>query len=233
MRIVTWNIRAGGGKRIERIAQVLLQESADLLVLTEYRSRPCQPLHAVLESEGYRSLAGTLEGAHNCVYVAGRDDLIPAAAPRLPISQHRWISAHLPTLDLHVVGAHVPNMSEKWNKRDFLESLEAFAEHHVEGRGMIIGDLNTALDEDCQGSPIREAIFLKRMFARGWVDAWRCCNADRQDYSWFSQLRNGFRLDHCLVTPSLGDRVRTAHYRHDVLTEGLSDHAMLIVELDL
>ena len=40
MRIIGWNIRAGGGKRIDRIADQIDAWCADIVVLSEYRGTP-------------------------------------------------------------------------------------------------------------------------------------------------------------------------------------------------
>jgi hypothetical protein len=40
MRIVAWNIRAGGGRRIERVAGHLDEWQPDLAVLSEFRGTP-------------------------------------------------------------------------------------------------------------------------------------------------------------------------------------------------
>ena len=40
MRIVGWNIRAGGGRRIERVAGYLVEWQPDLAVLSEFRGTP-------------------------------------------------------------------------------------------------------------------------------------------------------------------------------------------------
>ncbi len=37
MRLLAWNIRAGGGARIEAIVTALAQREAQILVLSEYR----------------------------------------------------------------------------------------------------------------------------------------------------------------------------------------------------
>jgi hypothetical protein len=55
LRILTWNIRAGGGTRLPRIGAALAVHNADVLVLTEYRSGEAgQRLRAVLRDLGLR-----------------------------------------------------------------------------------------------------------------------------------------------------------------------------------
>lgn len=236
MRLATWNIRAGGGARTDGIASALLAERPDVLVLTEVRPRSSSRLLDLLAEQGYRSLLGQVDSAadklplnHTCVL--SLHDMEPVQLPCLPLSTHRWVAAHLPALDLTVLGAHVPNQTEIWNKVDFWQSLEAFTSAFSTERAVLLGDLNTALDEDCEGDPIREAVYLKRLLASGWIDAWRQCNADAREFSWYSHRANGFRLDHCFVSPALAPLVTCSSLRHDVRLDRLSDHSLLLVEL--
>lgn len=233
MRLLTWNIRAGGGKRTEDIARQILACKADVVVLTEFRHRPGARLIELLSPSGYNIQAGQIDGPHNCTAVLSRSPLEPVRSPRTPASAHRWVACRLPGYELTILGVHVPNQTEAWNKREFLECFEDFAAQHRDGRAVLMGDLNTALDEDCEGDPIRAAVTLKRLHAAGWVDAWRQCNPCAREFTWYSHKLNGFRLDHCLVSPALGDRVEGAEYRHDVRAKGFSDHSLLVVDLDL
>lgn len=233
MRLATWNIRAGGGKRKEQIARVILEEAPDVLVLTEYRPTPGKMLLGMLAPLQYHVAEGTAEGPRNSVCVVSRYALEVETVGCPPQSLHRWMAVTVPELEITVLGAHVPNQTEIWNKRDFWDCLEQFAAQIVSGNAAILGDLNTALDEDHQGEPIREAEYLKRLFEAGWVDAWRALNPDVSEYTWFSHRANGFRIDHCLVSPSLSPAVKAAKLRHDVRMERLSDHSLLLIDLDL
>jgi exodeoxyribonuclease-3 len=231
VRVVNWNIRAGGGKRTALIADVLLEESPDILVLTEFRPLPGIALLDKLSPLGYQAMAGSAEGPRNSVCVLSRYRMESYQHPNAPGSLHRWVAVRIPEHDLVVLGAHVPNQTEIWNKREFLDCLEGFAGDAAGQRAIMIGDLNTALDQDCEGEKIREAVTLKRIFEMGWVDAWRQCHTDAREFTWYSHRNNGFRLDQCLVSPSLASSVKSAQLRHDVRTGRLSDHSLLRVEL--
>lgn len=235
VRIATWNIRAGGGKRTGQIAKALCEVGADLLVLTEYRQVSGLNLLRLLDPLSY-VCEPNLEGSGtslNRVCLLSRHPTRVLTPPCAPTSNHRWASVTVPAIGLTVLGVHVPNQTEVWNKREFWKCVESFAEAHIGTKTVIIGDLNTALDEDCQGDPIREAVYMKRLLKAGWVDAWRQCNKDVSEYSWFSHRANGFRLDHCLVSPMLAGSVVSSSMRHDVRNERLSDHSMLVVDLEL
>lgn len=233
MRIATWNIRAGGGKRIELIAQTIIEASPDILVLTEYRHTPGRRLLDLISNQSYQIIAGEPDGAQNCTCVLSRFPLKSLHTKHSPVSLHRWVAFHIPEPGLNILGVHVPNQSKVWNKREFWDCIESFSNEYVTKRSVIIGDLNTALDEDCEGDPIREAVYFNRLLAAGWIDVWRKCNPDVREFSWYSHRQNGFRLDHCLVSPPLSDSVTEASYRHDVRTQRLSDHSMLTVDLTI
>lgn len=37
-KIITWNIRHGGGTRVSQLAETILKQNADIIVLTEYKN---------------------------------------------------------------------------------------------------------------------------------------------------------------------------------------------------
>lgn len=219
---------------MEQIARVILEDSPDILVLTEYRPVPGQVLFKLLESMSYHVAAGVPPGPNNSVCVLSRFPLEAYVAKSNPQHLHRWVPVVIPALDLTLLAVHVPNRSEMWNKREFLESTESFAEQTTDRRALIVGDLNNALPEDFQGNTtIPEAVYLQRLLDRGWVDTWRLLNPGVYEYTWFSHRQNGFRLDHCFASPPLASKIVAATLRHDVRTSGLSDHSALTVSLDL
>jgi len=235
MRITAWNIRAGGGRRCADIVRVVAEEAPDVVVFTEFRPLPGVALTGALGDLGFRHhVCGTVRTGSepkglNCVCVLGRVPLAPIEGPALPESSHRWVAVEVEDGPV-VLAVHVPNQSEIWNKRGFLDCVRQFADTFVGREALIVGDLNTALDEDCQGDPIREAVFLKHLIATGWTDAWRACNPEAAEYTWFSHKANGFRLDHCFASPSMADGLVACRLRHDVRTERISDHSLLTVD---
>ncbi len=135
--------------------------------------------------------------------------------------------------DVAVLGVHVPNVSEIWNKREFLECIDAFVQDNLGRKAIVIGDLNTCRDEDCQGTFIGEAVYFNKYLAHGWTDAWRYLYPEGREYTWYSHKKNGFRLDHCLISPSLLPGLKGAEYRHDIRENLLSDHSWMKIEFSL
>ena len=57
------------------------------------------------------------------------------------------------------------------------------------------------------------------------------------EYTWYSTLKggvrgNGFRLDHAFATPRLAPRVKACRYSHVERDAGVSDHSMVLVEME-
>jgi len=71
----------------------------------------------------------------------------------------------------------------------------------------------------------------------GWIDTWRHVHGRASEYTWYSRRRgglsgNGYRLDHAFVTPTLLPFVRDCRYSHAEREAGLSDHSLLILEIE-
>ena len=84
-------------------------------------------------------------------------------------------------------------------------------------------------------------LMSRRIFAKlsamGWTDLWRHHNPGITEYTWFSKFKggargNGFRLDHAFATPGLVARVQGCRYSHAQREAGISDHSLVIVEVE-
>src|SRR5215831_10851612 len=53
MKLLTWNIRHGGGTRLPCIVEELAAYDADVIALTEYRARPGKELRSALFERGW------------------------------------------------------------------------------------------------------------------------------------------------------------------------------------
>ena len=230
MRVLTWNIRAGGGVRIPRIAAALAAQEADVLVLTEYRDGPSgPPLREALASLGYRWMT-----AHRPP--PGRNGVLIAS--RRPRREHGPVDPSLPEPwrllrtsigRIQLFGAYMPNLRAKI---PYWEALIASLSSHGEASAMAIGDFNTCrafVDEP--GTFDVTARFMDIVQEAGFRDLWRDRYPDGREFSWYSHRGNGFRIDHAFVSPRLIRRVDTIGYVHDVRLDGLSDHSMLRLDL--
>ena len=234
--LATWNIQSGGGKRIPQIADRLRTLAPDCLLISEYRSVPGIKLREALAVDETIVLQDSLPPPkqNGLLFSSPHRFQVLTDQGATPKSSHRWLPAIFPTLGLQVLGVHVPNQGEHWDKDDFWQHLLLFAAEHSGSRVAILGDFNTGLSEDTEGTPFYLEHCFQMLLDLGWVDCWRRCNEKTREYSWLSrQKKNGFRLDHCFLSPPLSPCLASAYFDHDVRSHGLSDHSLLVVELNL
>jgi exonuclease III len=244
MRIVAWNIRAGGGARIVRIARHIKRWAPDAVVLCEFRATPPSV-------ELARRLAA-LGLVHQCTTA---DRAVPAAnrlliAARWPLrrlrlwpeleASGRWLAASLQApIPLALGAMHVPNRVTGL-KYPFLDGVLACARRWRRGPALFIGDTNSGrrgLDEQVPAFNAREEGWIDGLAGCGWSDAFRHFRAEDRTYTWYSPNgHNGFRIDQAFVNAPLLARLEDACY---VWAGGMrrgrrgtpSDHAALLVDL--
>jgi len=244
MRIVAWNIRAGGGARIDAIADQVRRWTADVVVLSEFRATP--PSLALARALAERGLAHQLTTADrrrpgtNALLVAARWPLRRVRLGAAPAEPGRWLATVLDAPLPLVVGAmHVPNRVTG-RKYPFLDAVLGCARRWRLGPALFVGDTNSGrrgLDEETPVFSVREEGWIDALAACGWADAFRHLRPDVRAYTWYSPNgRNGFRIDQAFVNAPLLARLRDIAYvwgrpwrgrRRDAI----SDHAALLVDL--
>ena len=231
MRLVTLNLRHGGGRRMPALLDALLGYAADVLVLTEHRHNAASTLlREGLSAAGFRHQIVSHEGSRvNHLLVASRRAL--KEAPELCLGFDRQRLLPLRVDGLRVVAAHLPNLRAKlphW------AALLHMAESGKRIPTVYIGDFNTGHNvRDVEGGPFpfTASEQMEALLARGWIDAWRHVHPLGREFSWFSHRGRGFRLDHAFLSPACALRLRAAWFDHEVRETGATDHSALIVDL--
>jgi exonuclease III len=227
---LTWNIRHGGGMRAPALAERIATFTPDVVVLTEFRANAAgNLLKEHLASQGlHYQLAASSAPTVNTVFIAAREPFQPleAGTPPEP-NRQRALLVRFPRFLLW--GAYWPQGRAKIPLFNFvLEQSPRFLQEPV----LLLGDLNTGshfLDE-----PAATFLAVKEFEAlmdAGWTDLWRAANPSAREFTWFSRLGNGFRVDHALASPSLRDRVQEVRYSHREREEGVSDHSPLCLRI--
>jgi exonuclease III len=231
LRVLTWNIRAGGGARLPRIAEALALHAADVLVLTEYRSGDAgQRLRVALREQGYTWLSPVEPpGIRNGVLIATRrkpgkvghvTEMVPEPWRMLAVTIER----------VRVFGIYMPNLKAKI---PYWEALIEASTPHAGGRALALGDFNTCrayVDET--GATDATALFLDKIQAAGFRDVWRDRFPEGREFSWYSHRGNGFRIDHAFASARLARSIGDIRYSHVERVGGLSDHSALLVEIE-
>ncbi len=232
-RVVSLNIRHGGGRRTDSIMGWVAGLDADFVLLTEWRANNSgQALRGGLADLGYdvQSLSRGNEG--NGLLMASRTPL--AARTITPHSAPRGELALAVTDRLTLCCAYFPQARAK---APFFDAA-AEAMGALSAPGLLIGDLNTGRN-DCDLEPGATRFHCAEEFAAlsgpgELVDLWRRCHGDdAREWTWRS-ARNGFRIDHAFGNRALLASFPTLHCRYDHTPRelGWTDHSGLLVDLD-
>jgi exonuclease III len=240
MRVVAWNIRAGGGVRASAIVRQILRWSPDVVALSEFRaSPPSRALAAALvEHLPHQLTTASSEAPNvNALLVASRRPLRRLRLRAAPGEPRRWLAAAVEGPTPLVVGAmHVPNRAGG-RKYPFLDAVLTCARGWRLGPALFVGDTNSGrrgLDEEVPAFNAREEAWIDRLGGCGWTDAFRHVRPQARVYTWYSPNgRHGFRIDQAFVNAPLLARVKDArHAWGGAAPRGrLSDHAALLIDL--
>lgn len=232
LRLLTLNIRHGGGQRASTIADAIVDSEPDIVVLTEFRENASAAIiRDRLAARGWTHQASSNPPARtNGVFVAARMPF--AVGPTqlgVPEGDWRWLELEFGALRL--VASYFPLSARKLPYWDwFLER----ARERSDGQCVLIGDFNTGkhlIDE--VGATFFGADYPIRLEELGWADAWRSLHPEDREYTWYSPKGNGFRLDYAWLSPSLRGSLRAASHLHETRTKAITDHAGLMVDLAL
>lgn len=247
-RIVSWNIRAGGGRRATGILAQLLAWRPDIILLAEFRGTAAsQWLATQLMAAGYAFQLTSIESskpATNALLLASRSPLHLVSVARGPKKRSRWLLAEAATEPPITIGAmHAYNHDRPKLKYPMLNSILRMLGAWQAGAGLIIGDTNcgkTGIDEEKPSVPPfrREHDWMIAVERRRWTDAFRQLHGDRREFTWYSHRNNGFRLDHAFCSPELAPALTGASHRWGIdpaqpqRRDALSDHAALLLDFD-
>ncbi len=243
MRIVGWNIRAGGGVRIERIVRTLARWSPDAVALSEFRATPpSRHLADRLRDQGLRyqlTSSDPDDRARNALLVASRWPIQRVQASDSwpePAEPHRWLPVEVDAPQPFVLGTmHVPNRATG-RKYDFLDAVLRQAHRWQERSAILIGDTNSGvpgIDEESPALNQIEGRWMNDLDDAGWRDAFRAHAGRRRAFTWYSPNGdNGFRLDQAFLSPNMTRQLLRAkhHWGGGSRRSGVSDHAALLVD---
>ncbi len=233
MRLLSWNILQGGGKRANQIADAIIETKPDIAVLQEFRNGKS----AAVILDACQSLG--LSHVHKASADARKNTVMLAS--RFPFSVSSWdteLDADLAFCasvtcsvagyeQLDVFAGHLPQKKKQIPYLDALYQLNTSDYNNA----VIIGDLNCGIPfEDSDTKSFDNTHIFQALLNKGWLDSWRSRNPTVKEYSWVSSRDNGYRYDHCLCRPDTDNVIQSIHYLHDLRNSGLSDHSGLVVD---
>jgi exodeoxyribonuclease III len=170
---------------------------------------------------------------------AGRP--VPLARQVATEVRHRLVASELcANQAITVVGAYVPSRDASpakiARKQLFLSQMTALAGYWTHERLVFLGDLNIVSRQHVpRFTTFRswEYDALEALESHGLVDAYALLYPDEQVHSWIGRKGAGYRYDYAFVSAGLVPYLVDCQYVHEPRELGLSDHAAVVLTLDL
>jgi exodeoxyribonuclease III len=236
IRIVSINIRHGGGKRIAPLADWLVGKSPSAVVLPEWRNNTAgQYIRERLAENGLQSftVVNNRTNKFNGLLLAAID-LAETRTMTPPDSPGGELLMAKINPGIQLLGCYFPGQNAKI---PFFNHCIKEAQGCSDLPFVMIGDINTGRNDlDIEGNGL--PFFCTDRFSAlnteaGLTDLWRARHGTRQDWTWRSSV-NGFRIDHVFGNKAFIDRFPT--YRctidHTPRLSGLTDHSAVVLEAD-
>lgn len=228
IKILSWNIRQGGGSRLLQIVKAIEAQAPAVLALSEFRNNQSGiQLRTALLKHDYRYQVVTAAKSNdNSVLIASRfpfdSSVFPKADDEFP---HNVVMAEFSAF--YILAVYLPH-KKKHKLFDFLiEQVKARTKPCI-----IVGDYNTGKNYiDQKGNSFWYTDDLEALEKTGMVDAFRHLHGDMLDYSWYSHQGNGFRYDHSYVEEALLPLVQSCYYLHQYREAKVSDHSPMMLEI--
>lgn len=244
MRFATLNVSGPSAARASRLLEFLPSLEADVLVLTETRqNQGTAQLLGSYRDSGYAVVAaasmGESERGVAVIQRAGRQ--VPLALELTADVRHRLVASEVcADQAITVVGAYVPSRdaspSKIARKQRFLSQMTALAGRWAHERLVFLGDLNIVSRQHVpRFTAFRcwEYDALEALEHHGLVDAYALLHPGEQAHSWIGRKGAGYRYDYAFVSAGLVPYLVDCEYIHEPRELGLSDHAAVVLTLDL
>jgi len=233
-KIISWNIRQGGGTRREQICETLRDLRPDIVTLQEYRRNAAgTEISECLNKMGlsHQYTADTAAEKDNTIFIASRfpfqaGNFMGADAPPDIIEA----SFDLDGEQLILLAVHFP---QKKPQVPLFDAIADDSEGLLAEKCILIGDLNCGIPfEDSDSKTFYATRQFQNLLSIGWVDAWRSRHPKTKEFTWTSvRTGNRFRYDQCLVSKYANQAINAVHYNHEVREKNISDHSLMCCEI--
>jgi exodeoxyribonuclease III len=237
VRVVSWNVQRARGARRAALVPALCAHEPDVAVLVDVPADEAGLL-GDFRKAGFRWFTvATALNRRSRVMITSRVAITssPPAVADTEFSD-RWAEVVVPGYDVRIAGVYVPVTGNRPAlKREMWRAIRAAAAVRFHERYMIVGDWNTGdhpLDKSHPGRPFRFTSEHRALADSGFVDAWRYTHPTAREYSWYRSDSRGFRIDHAFISPALRSQLKDCRYSHQERDARISDHSILIVDLE-
>jgi endonuclease/exonuclease/phosphatase family metal-dependent hydrolase len=245
LRLLTYNIRLGGERRVRPIAEVINSCAPDLVVLQE-ATRP-------LVVEQLADATGMIEWRsfnRQSIAFMSRGPVAHASWHRPRFSRHAFIEVVPEAADVRVFGLHLSAVHAAWTERRRLFELQALLARIGEHRNsfhVLTGDFNTLAPGeplDVARLPFRLRPFVwlsggrikwrtvQTVLDAGYVDAYRRQHPQHAGHT-FPTWDPHIRLDYVFAPSEFADRVISCEVVNHRVGVAASDHLPVIAVLEV
>jgi exodeoxyribonuclease-3 len=246
LKLMSYNIRFGGGGRESLLAEVIRAVEPDLVVFQEATDpRVIEGLAKATEMTQWAS-----RPAHSIAYIS-----------RLAVAHHEWhypagarhsfLEIQLAGSEARIFGLHLRARFSKWSERRRAREIQALLEGirwHQEGLHVLVGDFNTLapgelLDVRRMPHWIRALVWLSGrdiqrdtiqiMLDASYLDGYRFLHPDDKGYT-FPTWDPHLRLDYVFLPARYADSLKACEViREPAQANRASDHFPLLAHLDI
>ena len=227
LKILSWNIRQGGGSRIKEIQKCINEVNPQILALSEWRNNAAGlEIRLSLLRKGYIHQFVPPSTTENAVSIFSKYPfggiLCQEADDSFP---NNVIKGKFDAFDLYSV--YLPH-----KKKHTLFEYLTEAVKTEERPSIIVGDYNTGINGiDQKGNSFWYTEELEELQTTGMIDAYRHLHGATEMYSWYSHQGNGYRYDHSYISEELMPLITRCEYLQKYREAGVSDHAPMLLVL--
>ncbi|MGN6392594.1 MAG: exodeoxyribonuclease III [Gemmatimonadales bacterium] len=238
VRLISWNVLAGGGRRCGAIVRRLRRYDADIIVLQETMPSRSAELCGTLGRAGYMHHIAAPSVGDRGLCLLSRLPLCPVRGPAPPHARvwpRGWLEVELVDSGARVAAVYGPAAGPPLPA--FWDAAAAWLDRRARRPFIMLGDFNAgASHRDAEGYRFKAGRGFAALTRTGLIDLWRRQHGDRTEHTWYStpgggRTPRGFRIDHAFASPSLAERVTGCRYDHDVRRRRWSDHSLLVVDV--
>jgi len=246
LKLLSYNIRFGGGGRESRIAEVIRTVSPDLVVFQE--ATDTRVIEGIAKSNGFPSWAA--RRSHSIAYmsrveIAYHEWHYPAGA------KHSFLEIVLAGSESRVFGLHLSAMFSKWSERRRAREIRALLkgiERDQEGFHVLVGDFNTLAPGEVMNvrqmpAWIRGLVWISGhdiqretiqvMLDANYRDGFRLLHPDDKGYT-FPTWDPHLRLDYVFLPAPFADRLVSCEVISGPAEAfAASDHFPLLAHIDV
>lgn len=238
IRLLSWNILQGGGRRWEGIIRTIADHEPDIVCVQEFRrGYSADDIEKGLIDLGmkYIHIPETSETKEHTLVIASKYgfDAGPfLSKPNKPLHLlEAYFNKESIGFELSLINIHFP---QKKAQVPLFKALREDSKSLLSMDAMIIGDMNCGIPFiDSDSKSFYATKHYQELLHVGWSDSWRSRHKEAEEFTWVSpRTGNRFRYDQCLSSSTMDNRITKIEYDHTPREKRYSDHSLIVLEID-